>query len=202
VERLLLVRHAHSASNRDGVVSGAPPGEGLSALGVAEAQALRAELRTERVDVGLATELLRTRETLRLALADRPVPTGVCAGLNEIGFGAFESGSLERYRAWAWRSAPDAPCPGGGESRAAVALRLASSLERLLERPETAVLAVSHALPVRYVLDAAAGRVPRRRVEPVPHAVPLVLSSDEVARAAATLATWSRAPRFRDGDDL
>ncbi len=155
----------------------------------------------ERVDVGLATELLRTQETLRLALADRPVPTGVCAGLNEIGFGAFEGGSLERYRTWAWRSAPDAPCPGGGESRAAVALRLATSLERLLERPETAVLAVSHALPVRYVLDAAAGRVPRRRVEPVAHVVPLVLSSDEVARAAAILAGWSRAPRFRDGDD-
>lgn len=201
MERLLLVRHAHSVSNRDGVVSGTPPGEGLSAVGVEEAQALREALRTERVDVGLATELLRTQETLRLALADRPVPTGVCAGLNEIGFGAFEGGSLERYRTWAWRSAPDAPCPGGGESRAAVALRLATSLERLLERPETAVLAVSHALPVRYVLDAAAGRVPRRRVEPVAHVVPLVLSSDEVARAAAILAGWSRAPRFRDGDD-
>ena len=88
-----------------------------------------------------------------------------------------------------------------GHFRLDVNALLERFLERLLERPETAVLAVSHALPVRYVLDAAAGRVPRRRVEPVAHVVPLVLSSDEVARAAAILAGWSRAPRFRDGDD-
>ena len=159
---------------------------------------LRDALAEQPLDVGLATELRRTQETLRLALAGRTVPTGICTGLNEIGFGAFEGGPLERYRAWAWGNDADAPCPGGGESRAAVAARLAVCLDDLLARPERTILAISHALPLRYALDAADGHAPRARVEPVPHARAFPLSPERVARAAATLRRWAGAPAFRD----
>lgn len=198
MERLILIRHAHSASNADAVVSGAPPGDGLSPQGIEQAVALRDVLAGEPIDVGLTTEFRRARETLELALASRSLSLETHAGLNEIAFGSFEGGLLSRYREWAWNSGPAAPCPGSGESRADVAARLAEALDALLERPEAVVAAVSHALPVRYVVDAAAGLQPRRRLQPVAHAAPFGLDAAGVGVAATTLRAWSEQPRFRD----
>ena len=50
-------------------ISSAPPGEGLSDLGVEEALALREAIAHEPIELGVATRLLRTQETLELALA-------------------------------------------------------------------------------------------------------------------------------------
>ena len=58
----------------------------------------------------------------------------VSALFDEIGFGAFEGRTLDAYRGWAWQHGPEDPCPGGGESRAAAALRLADGLQWLLGR--------------------------------------------------------------------
>ena len=60
------------------------------------------------------------------------------------------------------------------------------------------MLAVSHSLPIRYVLDAADGAFPASRVEPVPHAVPHALDADAVERAGQTLRAWATAPRFAE----
>src|SRR6185503_18212889 len=139
LRRLLLVRHGHARSNLGDHVSSLPPGEGLSEQGASEALALRTALASEELDLGVATPLLRTQETLDLAL----------------GFGAFEGGPLAEYRAWAWSHPPDAECPGGGESRTEAAMRIAAALVALLDRPEEVLLAVSHALPIRYVVDAS-----------------------------------------------
>jgi probable phosphoglycerate mutase len=199
MERLILVRHAHSASNERDVVSCSPPGEGLSELGVEQALALREALAAEPIDLGLATELRRSQETLELALTGRDVPTEVFPGLNEIHFGAFEGGPLASYREWAWTNEPDVLCPGGGESRVEAAVRFAGALGDLLSRAENAVLLVSHALPVRYVIDASDGRFPAQRIGHVPHATPFPLAREAVERAAETLRVWAEAPRFAGG---
>jgi hypothetical protein len=68
----------------------------------------------------------------------------------------------------------------------------------LLARPEDVVVAVSHALPIRYVLDASDGRFPAARIAHVPHAAPHALDADAVERAAETLVAWASAPRFDD----
>jgi broad specificity phosphatase PhoE len=175
-----------------------PPGEGLSEQGVSEALALRAALASEEVDLGVATPLLRTRETLDLALGERQVERVVLPALREIGFGAFEGGPLAEYRAWAWSHPPDAECPGGGESRTEAAVRIARALDTLLDRPEEVVLAVSHALPVRYVVDASDGSFPTARITPVPHAEAFFLDTDAVRLAAETLRAWAAAPSFAD----
>jgi broad specificity phosphatase PhoE len=118
-------------------------------------------------------------------------------GLNEIHFGSFEAGSLDEYRAWAWQAPADEPCPGGGESRAAAAARFASALDALLARPEQTVLAIGHALPIRYMLDAAAGIVPAAHIDVVPHVQPYRLGTGDVRRAARILRAWSSDPVFR-----
>jgi broad specificity phosphatase PhoE len=195
---LVLARHAHARTNAEDAISSSPPGTGLTPRGIEEAIALREALADRRIDLGVATRLARTQETLDVVLDGRDVPRIVLRGLDEIRFGAFEGGPLERYRAWAWSHPPDAPCPGDGESRAEAAARYADGLEALLARPEDVVLAVSHSLAVRYVLDASDGGFPSARIPPVGHATPYALSAGAVRRAAATLRAWAAAPCFHD----
>lgn len=197
MQRLILARHGHAHANAAAVTSCTPPGEGLSDLGREQVEALRVALAGTRVDLGVSTRLLRARETLEGALAEREVPQLTMPELDEIHFGSFDGGSVEDYRRWAWSASASAPCPGGGESRGAVAHRLAGALELLLARPENAILAVGHALPLRYVLDAAEGRAPAARIAGVPHATPFELARDAVERARDVLAAWSAAPQFR-----
>lgn len=193
---LILARHAQAASNVRSRVDGVPPGEGLTPLGREQALRLRSELAGEPFDLGVCTAFRRTRETLELVLGGGDVPVLVVEQLNEIRFGAFEGRPLEEYRAWAWASGPSAACPGDGESRAQAARRFAEGLLELAARAEATVLAVAHALPLRYILDAAAGVAPRAQVEPVPHAVPYRLGRDEVEGAARLLRGWAGAPSF------
>ena len=198
MEEVVLVRHALAGSNRDGTCSYAPPGEGLTPEGVEQARRLRELLSEVPIELGVATELARTQETLACALEGRDVPTLVVPHLNEIRFGSFDGGLLERYRAWAGSELPTVAAPGGGESRAVAAGRFARGLRTVLDRPERVALVVGHALVVRYVLDAAEGLVPAARMTPVEHAQPFRLEAGAVERAARLLEEWSRDARFRD----
>jgi probable phosphoglycerate mutase len=198
VKRLILSRHGEAGSNAAGTVSGEPPGAELTALGRAQGRALGAALDGRPVDLGVATEFVRTRETLAIALEGRDVSRIVMPELNEIRFGAFDGGPLDTYRTWAWTEEPDVRPPGDGESRSEVAARVARGLDLLLARDEDVILVVSHALPVRYVLDAADGAFPAARIEHVEHATLYPLDPASVERAAETLRVWSEEPAFRD----
>ena len=198
MKTLILARHAHAVSNEGDVANAVPPGRGLSVTGGEQARTLGSVLASEAIDLGVSSRLQRAHDTLALALAGRDTPCIVEPLLDEIGFGSFEGGPLADYLPWAWAHGPDADCPGGGESRAGTAARLAGALDALLRRPEHVVLTVSHGLPVRYVLDAAEGRAPSQRLEPVPHATPYRLERAAVERAAATLAAWAATPVFPD----
>ena len=195
---LILARHAHAVSNAGDTVNAVPPGGGLSVAGIEEACALGGLLASETIELGVSSRLLRTQQTLALALGDPVIPIVIEPLLDEIGFGSFEGGSLVAYRAWAWEHDPDAACPGKGESRASAAARFADGLGALLGRPEETILAVSHALPLRYVLDASVGSFPAARVERVPHATPYRLERESIELAAETLRAWAAAPRFSD----
>jgi broad specificity phosphatase PhoE len=199
VKRLIVARHAEAVSNVEGIVSGVAPGAPLSAAGRREAGDLAEKLMTERIELGVSSRFARACETLQLALDSRPaIPRIELAELDEIGFGSFEGGPLQAYRAWAWTNEPDTPCPGGGESRSDVALRIATALELLLARPEETVFVVGHALPLRYALDAADGSFPAAKIEHLAHATPYPLTREQVDTAAETLRVWAEAPQFRD----
>ncbi len=201
MRELLLVRHGFAGSNRDDIASSTVPGEGLTPEGVEQARALSLALVDEEIDVALTSRLARTQETLTVALDGRDLPVVVEDELDEIRFGSFDGGPLEAYRAWAASHSPDEPAPGGGESRAQAAARFARGLRLLLARPEERVLAVGHALAIRYVIDAVDGRSPAARMAPIEHAFPYRFGSEDAERAAALLEDWSAAPRFRDPDD-
>jgi 2,3-bisphosphoglycerate-dependent phosphoglycerate mutase len=198
MQDLLLVRHALAGSNRDGLASCSVPGEGLTPDGRHQARLLRELLAGESIDLGVATELRRTQETLEQALDGRAVPRLVVPELNEIDFGSFDGGLLVDYRAWAVGESPTVPAPGGGESRAQAAARFARGLRVLLDRAEDRLLVVAHALAIRYVVDGAKGLIPAPLMAPIEHAAPHRLDAADVAAAADLLEAWSRAPRFRD----
>ena len=196
---VILTRHAHAASNATDVVSCLPPGEGLSELGREQSLALHHTLVREPIALGVSTELLRTKETLEIALGGRDVPTLVLPDLNEIHFGSFDGGLLAAYREWAGAETPALPAPGGGESRTQAAARYASGLRLVLARPEETALVIGHALAVRYIVDAADGLVPASlMLAPVEHALPYRLEAGELETAAELLESWTLDPRFRD----
>ena len=196
---MLLARHALAGSNRDGLASCTPPGDGLTPEGVEQAQRLGAVLAQEEIGLGVASEFRRTQETLELALDGRDALIVVVPELNEVRFGGFDGGPLAAYRAWAGAEPPELPAPGGGESRAQAAERYARGLRTVLARPEAIVLVVGHALAIRYILDAAEGLAPAALMaSPVEHARLHRLSAGEIEAAATLLEEWGRAPRFRD----
>ena len=199
MKTVFLARHGLAGSNRDGLAACTPPGVGLTSEGVEQALRLGEELADQEIDLGVATDHLRTQETLRHALAGREVPTIVVPELNEIHFGGFEGGLLAEYRAWAGAESPSLQAPGGGESRADAAARYARGLTILLDRSEDVALVIGHALCVRYVLDAVDGHVPAAlMLSPVEHAVAHRLDAEDLRRAAELLEGWSRQPAFRD----
>lgn len=201
MRELILVRHGVAGSNRDGTASCVVPGEGLTPEGVEQARRLRELLAGDAIDLGVASELRRTAETLDLVLEGRGVPRVVVRELNEIHFGSYDGGPLDDYRAWAAGERPTTRAPGGGESRAQAAARFARGLRTLVERPESVVLMAGHALPIRYVLDAARGLAPAARMRPIEHAVPYRVGVREALAAAGLLEAWSVTPRFRVPSD-
>ena len=220
MRELILARHGESAASVLGVMNGNPAaGVALTATGREQARRLGEALRETGIDLCVVTELPRTTETAETVLATwaaarRAAGHGAAAGsgdpaagesgpllvipaLDEVRFGAWEGRSLDEYRTWALTAGPAEPCPGGGESRAEIAARLADGFASLADRAEATLLCIGHSLPLRYLLDAAAGLVPARRVEGLPYAEPFRLAASEVARAAALLAAWAAAPAWR-----
>jgi 2,3-bisphosphoglycerate-dependent phosphoglycerate mutase len=197
VETLLLARHAESELGVRELVNGDPAvAAGLTEQGRVQARRLGEELRDEPLDLCVVTEFQRVAETTDLVLEGRDVPRLVVPELNEIGYGAYEGGGIAAYLEWAWAAGPLDESPGGGESRAEAARRIARGFRVILERPERTILVVTHGLAVRYVLEAAEGRAPAPRLARVEEARPYRFSADELEQAVEVLEEWCAAPSW------
>jgi broad specificity phosphatase PhoE len=197
VERVVLARHGESVLSVIGRTNGDPAAAvGLTEAGRAQARQLGDELAGEAIDVCVTSEFLRAQETADLALEGRDVPRLVLAELNDIRFGEFEGRLLTDYRAWAHAHGPDEPAPGGGDSRVETISRYVRAYRTILARPDGIVLVVAHGFPVRYVLDAAAGRDPAAAVAQVPYAEAFHLSAVELEAAVTRLEAWLLAPAW------
>ncbi len=171
MERALLARHAESEFSVRGLTNGDPSVEcGLTERGREQARHLAGLIAEMPIDLCAVSEFQRARETADIALAGRDVERLVVPELNDIRFGEFEGRLLtDYYVAGFWT---------------------------LLERPDRTILVVSHGLPVRYVLNAAAGNLPGPVIEQVPYAEPFELTATELTQAVQLLDEWARAPTW------
>lgn len=144
----------------------------------------------------VTSEFPRARETAELALAGRDVPREVDPRLGDPRYGPYEGAELETYRAWA-SAAPSSAAPApGGESRLAIVARYAAAFRALAARPEEAILAVCHSLPVSYALGAREGIEPGARTPLAEHARAYPFTRAELDAAAAVLERWVANPTW------
>ena len=156
--RLFLVaRHGQSLFNVDQVVNGDPGlDRGLSEQGIEEAERLGGQLAGLQIDLVAVSPFPRAVQTANIALGDSEVAHLVDDDLGDIRIGELEGASLDEYRAAPAHSNRQVRFPGG-ESLDESALRYAAACERLLARDEPITLVVCHEIPVRYIVNAAAG---------------------------------------------
>ena len=140
--QLVYETHAITTDNEAGIATGWLPGE-LSARGRETAAELGIRRRDDGLDAVYVSDLQRALETVRIAFADRPIPTHVDERLRECNYGrrnGMPREDLERERP----DHLDVPWPGG-ESYRDVVGRTRSLLDDLLARHEGGrVLLVAH----------------------------------------------------------
>ena len=186
----VLTRHAHSTLNDAHRVNGDPSVPvPLTADGRAQAAQLGHQLAQIPIELCVHTQFGRTLETAEEVLRGRTVPRVEEPLLDDIDVGDLEGVTLGDYRDWKREHTRSDSFPGG-ESLDDAARRYARAFERLLERPEQAVLVVCHEIPVRYALNAAAGSDDLDGPEhAIPNATPYLLDEDALARAAVRIQT-------------
>lgn len=195
--KVILARHGESEYSARALLNGDPTVPcGLTALGVAEARALGETLAVEPLELCVTSGFQRVEETADEALRGRVVPRLVVPGLADPSYGPFEGRSLADFRVWATKaSSSERPGPGG-ESRHAIVERYARSFRLVLARPEQAILAIAHSLPIAYALAARDGVPPGASVPIVEHARPYRFDGDELERVTAFLEDWIAAPTW------
>lgn len=195
MDELIFARHGESACAAAGRLNGDPSiGCPLTPTGVLQAHRLGELLAEVEVELWVATQFDRTRQTLAAARGMRGGAHEVVAELNDPRYGRYEGATLAEYRGWSLGAPSDEPAPGGGESRAAVVERYVRGLELLCARPERCVVVVAHSLPIAYTLDAAQGSPPRARAELVNYATPHRVDAAALERALVVLSGWLAQP--------
>jgi broad specificity phosphatase PhoE len=185
----IFARHAESEANAGRVLSTDPSRPtALTDRGRAQASALGAQLANVPIDLAVSSRLPRTRETISIALAGRPVPVLTEPGFDEIQAGDLDGKPIQAYWDWLAQHTPGDRLPHG-ESIDDALRRYAGALRRLLARAEPVTFTVTHELALRHIATAAAapGYLPRPGTD-FANAAPYLFDSRAVRRAAAALA--------------
>jgi broad specificity phosphatase PhoE len=157
VRVFVISRHGESTLNHEQRVNGDPAVRvTLTEKGREEARLLGQQLAHLPLEVCIHTRFSRTVETAETALAGRSVPFVEEPLLDDIKIGELEGKTLDDYRAWKREHTRGDAFPGG-ESLDDAARRYAEAYRRVLARPETTILVVTHEIPLRYAINAADG---------------------------------------------
>jgi broad specificity phosphatase PhoE len=152
----VIARHGESTLNFENRINGDPTvGVELTENGRQEAALLGQQVAHLPLELCVHSRFPRTRETAEIALAGRDVPFEEAPALDDIDVGELEGQTLDEYRAWKHAHTRRDAFPGG-ESLDDAARRYADAYGRLLGRSETTILIVTHEIPLRYALNAAA----------------------------------------------
>lgn len=184
----VVARHGESELNEQRRVNGDPKiPVHLSERGAEEARLLGEQLAHLPLAACIHTRFARTRETAEIALLGRDVPLVEEPRLDDIDVGELEGRTIDDYRVWKRSHTRDDPFPGG-ESLNDAARRYAGGYEALLESMESPLLIICHEIPVRYLVNTAAGSdVLDRPVFKIANARPYFFSEDSVRRAAGLI---------------
>jgi broad specificity phosphatase PhoE len=182
----VFARHGESVLNLERRINGDPARKvDLTERGRFEAARLGEQLAGLHLDICLHTRFPRAARTAEIALAGRDVPFEVEPLFDDINVGEFEGARIEDYRAWKHGHARSDPFPGG-ESLDDAARRYAEGFRRLLAAPHTALLVVTHEIPIRYALNAAAGSdTLDGPAHELPNASPFLFDEDGLRLAVA-----------------
>jgi broad specificity phosphatase PhoE len=185
VELYVLARHGESTLNFENRINGDPAVPvALTEQGRTEARLLGEQLAHMRLDLCVHTRFARTLETAEIALGGRAVPLELEPLLDDIDVGELEGRTIEDYRAWKREHHRSDAFPGG-ESLDDAARRYAKAFRKLLQREETAILVITHEIPVRYALNAAANSTdldgPAHQLA---NATPYLFDKEALTRAA------------------
>jgi broad specificity phosphatase PhoE len=187
IRLFVFARHAESAANTGHVLNTDPsrPVE-LTERGRAQARALGAQLANLPIDLAVCSRLLRTRETVSIALGSRPVPILTEPGFDEIRAGDLDGEPIQAYWDWLGRHTDSDRLPHG-ESLDDALRRYAGALRWLLTRPGAVILVVTHELALRHIAAAAAPGSPPEPGTDFANAIPYLFDEHAVRRAAAGL---------------
>jgi broad specificity phosphatase PhoE len=153
----VIARHGESRLNFENRINGDPSVPvPLTEKGRDEARLLGQQVAHLPLELCVHSRFSRTRETAEIALAGRNVPFEEIAAFDDIDIGRLEGQTIDQYRAWKRKHTRRDSFPGG-ESLDAAALRYADAYEQLLARAESAILVVTHEIPLRYAINAADG---------------------------------------------
>ena len=182
----VLSRHGESTLNFENRINGDPAVPvALTEKGRDEARLLGQQVARVALELCIHTRFGRTLETAAIALEGRDVPFEEEPLLDDIDVGELEGQTLEDYRRWKRAHERSDPFPGG-ESLDDAARRYARAFQKLLDRPETSMLVVTHEIPVRYAINAADGSDkldgPTRRLA---NATPYLFDEAALTRAVA-----------------
>jgi ribonuclease H / adenosylcobalamin/alpha-ribazole phosphatase len=191
VDRLILVRHGETAHNARGLMN--PDSDldsPLTAGGETAARRLGRSLASEPVDLVVTSPRLRARRTAELIAGNRDVEVRVLDDLAEIRAGRFESAPVAEFQEWVLATPPATAAPGG-ESVLTAARRYLAAARAIRADPAAVVVAVTHNLPMRMLVNAAGGADPvTGPLRRVPQATPSHLSAAELDAAIAGLDAW------------
>lgn len=158
---VLLVRHGHTTTTGK-VLPGRAPGLDLSKTGIAQAEAAAARFKGMKIAAIYASPLERTQQTAKpiAKMIGKRVRTD--KGLIELDVGSWTHkrlGDLRRRKEWAQvQSSPSTFTFPDGESFRSMSTRIIESLQRLAAKhPGEAIVAVSHADPIRAAVSDAMG---------------------------------------------
>lgn len=169
---LLCVRHGQTAWNADRRFQGHSDVP-LDAQGRAQATALGALLRSERIDAAVASDLVRAQETGRIVLGARTVPLRLDPDWREMRFGEWEGLTWEQIvaanpaLAAGHDAGPSAYTPGGGETFAEMCVRVSRAVDRITAAlPSDGVaLVATHAGPLHALLEVLLGEDERQALK-------------------------------------
>ncbi|HEV2641146.1 MAG TPA: histidine phosphatase family protein [Candidatus Elarobacter sp.] len=162
--QLICVRHGRTAWNADNRFQGHTDVP-LDDEGRAQASALAAILRNERIDAAVSSDLSRAAETARIVLGPRDVALRLDADWREMQLGDWEGLTWKQILAAnpqldaTNETAVKAYTPGGGETFDALCERVARAVERITGEvaDDGVALVATHAGPLHALLRVLLG---------------------------------------------